>query len=116
MYSMIFYFFLICLILMLMLMLNMLISKKMFKSREKLSSFECGFDPISNNRSPFSLQFYLISIIFLIFDVELALILPMICSISFYYYMININSLIIMMILLMGLYMEMYEGSLNWFK
>ena len=43
-----------------------------------LNSFECGFDNISILRLPFSIQFYLIRIIFLIFDVQISLIFPII--------------------------------------
>lgn len=88
----------------------------MFKNREKSSPFECGFDCIVINRLPFSLQFYLISIIFLIFDVEIALILPIILSYSFLSYIILFNFIIILLILLFGLYIEWSEGALKWFK
>nr|YP_010031616.1 NADH dehydrogenase subunit 3 [Necremnus tutae]QOV03011.1 NADH dehydrogenase subunit 3 [Necremnus tutae] len=109
-------FFMFLLIMFLMLLMNLLLSKKLFKNREKSSPFECGFDPISNNRMPFSIQFYLISIIFLIFDVEIAMILPMVNSYSLFYYFINLNMIIIMLILLFGLYIEMKEGAFKWFK
>nr|AVT44057.1 NADH dehydrogenase subunit 3 [Podagrion sp. JY-2018] len=109
-------FILIMFILMIMLLVNFMISKKMFKNREKCSPFECGFDPVSSSRKPFSLQFYLISIIFLIFDVEIALILPSIEIQQYFMYFLNETIIIILMILLFGLYVEWKEGALKWFK
>nr|ASY98423.1 NADH dehydrogenase subunit 3 [Neodanuria bolauana] len=91
------------------------LSKKIIEDREKSSPFECGFDPISSSRLPFSLRFFLIAIIFLIFDVEITLILPMT--------IIPFNSNIIswmwtsnmfLMILIIGLYHEWNQGSLEW--
>nr|ALO77630.1 NADH deshydrogenase subunit 3 [Galerucinae sp. 846596] len=106
----------IILISLLILVLN-LTSKKMFYDREKNSPFECGFDPKTHARLPFSLHFFLIAIIFLIFDVEITLLLPLI--------MIFNNSNIIqysclliffIFILLIGLYHEWNQGALNWKK
>nr|QRW36325.1 NADH dehydrogenase subunit 3 [Hydroporus despectus] len=91
------------------------LSKKTFMDREKNSPFECGFDPFNSARLPFSIQFFLIAVIFLIFDVEIALLLPMIM-------IMKISNLITMMsttmffifILLIGLYHEWNMGALNW--
>lgn len=97
-------------------LINLLFSKKLIKNREKRSPFECGFDVQSVNRLPFSLQFYLIRIIFLIFDVEIALILPIVKSFFFLLYLVRINCIIIILILLVGLLIEWKEGALKWFK
>nr|YP_010555747.1 NADH dehydrogenase subunit 3 [Eupelmus anpingensis]UYR45776.1 NADH dehydrogenase subunit 3 [Eupelmus anpingensis] len=107
------------LILFLMILLNFVISLKIAKNREKISPFECGFDSMSMNRLPFSLQFYLISIIFLIFDVEISLILP-IMEVSFFLeemiLMFITSIILIIFILIIGLFLEWKEGALKWFK
>nr|APX39358.1 NADH dehydrogenase subunit 3 [Psylliodes thlaspis] len=91
------------------------ISKKTFYDREKSSPFECGFDPKASARLPFSLHFFLIAIIFLIFDVEITLLLPLILTmkISNIYNYTYILSIFII-ILLLGLYHEWNQGALNW--
>nr|QVL28729.1 NADH dehydrogenase subunit 3 [Eristalinus tarsalis] len=96
-------------------MLATILSKKSYSDREKSSPFECGFDPMSSSRMPFSLKFFLITIIFLIFDVEIALILPMILILNYsnlFYW--TITSIIFILILLLGLYHEWNQGMLNW--
>nr|QLY89466.1 NADH dehydrogenase subunit 3 [Pseudocollinella humida] len=96
-------------------LLASILSKKALADREKSSPFECGFDPKSSSRLPFSLRFFLITIIFLIFDVEIALILPMILIINFSNIMVwTMTSLIFILILLLGLYHEWNQGMLNW--
>nr|YP_010693314.1 NADH dehydrogenase subunit 3 [Bactrocera bryoniae]WCB99158.1 NADH dehydrogenase subunit 3 [Bactrocera bryoniae] len=92
-----------------------ILSKKALTDREKCSPFECGFDPKSSSRLPFSLRFFLITIIFLIFDVEIALILPMILIISISnIIMWTTTSVVFIVILIIGLYHEWNQGMLNW--
>nr|YP_010397479.1 NADH dehydrogenase subunit 3 [Diamesa loeffleri]UQJ73349.1 NADH dehydrogenase subunit 3 [Diamesa loeffleri] len=100
---------------MIVMILASLLSKKALTDREKCSPFECGFDPMNSSRLPFSIRFFLIAIIFLIFDVEIALILPMIMIIKFSnLFMWTMTSLIFILILLIGLYHEWNQGALNW--
>nr|YP_009054337.1 NADH dehydrogenase subunit 3 [Heliconius pachinus]YP_009058610.1 NADH dehydrogenase subunit 3 [Heliconius cydno]AIJ02035.1 NADH dehydrogenase subunit 3 [Heliconius pachinus]AIM46782.1 NADH dehydrogenase subunit 3 [Heliconius cydno] len=96
-------------------LISLLISKKSFLDREKCSPFECGFDPKSLARIPFSLHFFLITMIFLIFDVEIALIFPIIPT----FYLVNFLSwfkisFFFILMLLLGIYHEWNQNMLNW--
>nr|QED57377.1 NADH dehydrogenase subunit 3 [Anthonomus eugenii]QED57380.1 NADH dehydrogenase subunit 3 [Anthonomus eugenii]QED57381.1 NADH dehydrogenase subunit 3 [Anthonomus eugenii]QED57385.1 NADH dehydrogenase subunit 3 [Anthonomus eugenii]QED57388.1 NADH dehydrogenase subunit 3 [Anthonomus eugenii] len=94
-----------------------LVSKKTFNDREKNSPFECGFDPKNLARLPFSLQFFLITVIFVIFDVELTLLLPMILVIKISNWAnFSLTFNLFILVLLLGLFHEQNQGSLNWVK
>nr|YP_009241692.1 NADH dehydrogenase subunit 3 [Dichomeris ustalella]AMP87959.1 NADH dehydrogenase subunit 3 [Dichomeris ustalella] len=98
-----------------MMMLSIILSKKTFMDREKCSPFECGFDPKSSARIPFSLHFFLITVIFLIFDVEIALIFPMISSFMMTNFIIWMKiSFFFLLILLLGILHEWNQNMLNW--
>nr|UEP17956.1 NADH dehydrogenase subunit 3 [Ophiocreas oedipus] len=81
----------------------------------KLAPYECGFDPINSPRLPFSFRFFLIAILFLLFDLEIALLLPLPLSFT-----INNSSnstwffSIFMIILTFGLLYEWIKGGLDW--
>merc|ERR1712236_88150 len=84
-----------------------LLSKKLIFDREKIRPFECGFTPKFNARLPFTLRFFLISIIFLVFDVELVLIFPFLIRLNFYNNMITITLILtFLLILTLGLIHE----------
>nr|YP_010329960.1 NADH dehydrogenase subunit 3 [Nyctemera adversata]UNP54873.1 NADH dehydrogenase subunit 3 [Nyctemera adversata]WIL07541.1 NADH dehydrogenase subunit 3 [Nyctemera adversata] len=108
-------FFLFFLISNIMMMLSIILSKKTLSDREKSSPFECGFDPTSSARIPFSLHFFLITVIFLIFDVEIALILPIIPLFKMVNFILWTKIIFFfIMILIIGLYHEWNQNMLNW--
>nr|YP_010714134.1 NADH dehydrogenase subunit 3 [Menida lata]WDD39697.1 NADH dehydrogenase subunit 3 [Menida lata] len=94
-----------------------MISKSSSKDREFMSPFECGFDPKSSARTPFSIQFFLIAVLFLIFDIEIAIMLPIILTIK-----VSLTKtwimviMMFMIILILGLYHEWNNGVLEWAK
>nr|WEV93889.1 NADH dehydrogenase subunit 3 [Tylostega tylostegalis] len=95
--------------------ISIILSKKSFSDREKCSPFECGFDPKSSARIPFSLHFFLITVIFLIFDVEIALIFPVINLFKLTNFIIwSKISFFFIIILLIGLFHEWNQNMLNW--
>nr|YP_010586218.1 NADH dehydrogenase subunit 3 [Gumaga orientalis]UZZ43980.1 NADH dehydrogenase subunit 3 [Gumaga orientalis] len=105
-------FYVISIILMI---ITFFISKKKNYLIEKNSPFECGFNMKMSARLPFSLHFFLITIMFLIFDVEITLIIPMIltwnfCNIKYWF----MSCLLFLIIVIMGLYYEWNQKMLNW--
>nr|YP_010586517.1 NADH dehydrogenase subunit 3 [Pseudostenophylax fumosus]UZZ44318.1 NADH dehydrogenase subunit 3 [Pseudostenophylax fumosus] len=99
----------------LMIFISLILNKKSSNDMEKISPFECGFDPHSNPRIPFSIHFFLITVIFLIFDVEIAILIPIIMIFS----VTNLNiwfftSTFFILILILGLYYEWNQNMLNW--
>nr|YP_009503328.1 NADH dehydrogenase subunit 3 [Leucosyrinx sp. MNHN IM 2013-19304]AXA45394.1 NADH dehydrogenase subunit 3 [Leucosyrinx sp. MNHN IM 2013-19304] len=95
--------------------LGWVLSKRSISDREKSSPFECGFDPVKSARLPFSLRFFLLAIIFLIFDVEIVLLFPILASMM---RSVSLNLMfslfIFLFILVIGLFHEWNEGSLDW--
>ena len=93
--------------------LNFLFSPKNPDS-EKLSAYECGFEPFDDSRMTFDVRFYLVAILFIIFDLEIAFLFPWAISLG------NIGSLgfwsmmIFLFILSIGFVYEWKKGALDW--
>nr|YP_010000944.1 NADH dehydrogenase subunit 3 [Atrichornis clamosus]QOD96869.1 NADH dehydrogenase subunit 3 [Atrichornis clamosus]USH58171.1 NADH dehydrogenase subunit 3 [Atrichornis clamosus] len=82
---------------------------------EKLSPYECGFDPLGSARLPFSIRFFLVAILFLLFDLEIALLLPLPWAIQLQSPLTTLAwSSFIIVILTLGLIYEWAQGGLEW--
>uniref|UniRef100_UPI0030FE63AB NADH dehydrogenase subunit 3 n=1 Tax=Prionotus nudigula TaxID=1421438 RepID=UPI0030FE63AB len=88
---------------------------QMTPDHEKLSPYECGFDPLGSARLPFSLRFFLVAILFLLFDLEIALLLPLpwgdqLASplLTFFW------ATAVITLLTLGLIYEWLQGGLEW--
>nr|YP_009538214.1 NADH dehydrogenase subunit 3 [Megalaima virens]AYN73715.1 NADH dehydrogenase subunit 3 [Megalaima virens] len=82
---------------------------------EKLSPYECGFDPLGSARLPFSIRFFLIAILFLLFDLEIALLLPLPWATQLQSPSITlIWTTIIILLLTLGFIYEWAQGGLEW--
>ena len=81
---------------------------------EKLSAYECGFEAFGDSRMEFDVRFYLVAILFIIFDLEIAFLFPWAVSLG------NIGSLgfwsmmIFLFILTIGFIYEWKKGALDW--
>ena len=96
--------------------LGLVIGKKVVSNREKLTSFECGFDPLRSARRNFSLRFFLLAIVFLIFDLEIALLVPYFYSLSLgISFLARFFCFLFVVVLFLGLVHEFNEGTLRWF-
>lgn len=83
-------------------------------SGEKLSPYECGFEPYRDARSTFDIHFYLVAIIFIVFDIEVLFLLPWALAFnSFYALPIHIMALFLA-ILTLGFYYEWKRGVMDW--
>nr|AAZ22823.1 NADH dehydrogenase subunit 3 [Pogonocichla stellata]AAZ22824.1 NADH dehydrogenase subunit 3 [Pogonocichla stellata]AAZ22825.1 NADH dehydrogenase subunit 3 [Pogonocichla stellata] len=88
---------------------------QMTPDSEKLSPYECGFDPLGSARLPFSIRFFLVAILFLLFDLEIALLLPLPWATQLQSpttTLIWASALIL--ILTLGLVYEWIQGGLEW--
>nr|YP_006234410.1 NADH dehydrogenase subunit 3 [Bothriocroton undatum]AET63058.1 NADH dehydrogenase subunit 3 [Bothriocroton undatum] len=85
-------------------------------NKEKLSPFECGFDPFSCSRMPFSLKFFFIGIVFLVFDVEIVIILPFPILLENKSFSILFSFMLINLIIMFGLVYEWNLGMIDWLK
>nr|YP_913491.1 NADH dehydrogenase subunit 3 [Esomus metallicus]BAF41552.1 NADH dehydrogenase subunit 3 [Esomus metallicus] len=88
---------------------------QMSPDMEKLSPYECGFDPLGSARLPFSLRFFLVAILFLLFDLEIALLLPLPWGDQLHNPAETLMwAATVLILLTLGLIYEWAQGGLEW--
>jgi NADH-quinone oxidoreductase subunit A len=81
---------------------------------EKLSAYECGFEPFSDSRMEFDVRFYLVAILFIIFDLEIAFLFPWAISLGKIGILGFTSMMIFLFILTVGFIYEWKKGALDW--
>jgi len=81
---------------------------------EKLSPYECGFEPFDDARSRFDVRFYLVAILFIIFDLEVAFLFPWAVSLADIGLFGFWSMILFLGILTIGFIYEWKKGALEW--
>jgi NADH-quinone oxidoreductase subunit A len=81
---------------------------------EKLSAYECGFEPFEDARGRFDVRFYLVAILFIIFDLEVAFLFPWAVSLGNIGLLGFWSMMIFLGVLTVGFVYEWKKGALEW--
>ena len=81
---------------------------------EKVSAYECGFDPFDDTRKTFDVRFYLVAILFLIFDLEVSFLFPWVVSLGTLPLLGFWTMILFLVILTVGFIYEWRKGALDW--
>jgi NADH-quinone oxidoreductase subunit A len=107
-------FFLIALLLpVVLLFVSRLLHRQVF-GREKLLPYECGIDPIGDARDRFSVRFYIVAMLFLVFDVEIVFLFPWAIIYDKLALFGLVEMFIFIAILVVGYYYAWRKGALEW--
>ena len=94
-------------------LLNFIFSPKK-PDPEKLSAYECGFEAFDDSRMEFDVRFYLVAILFIIFDLEIAFLFPWAISLGQIGLLGFSSMMIFLFILTIGFVYEWKKGALDW--
>lgn len=82
--------------------------------KEKLSSYECGFEPFTDARGQFDVRFYLVAILFIIFDLEVAFLFPWAVTLGKIGLFGFWSMMVFLGVLTIGFIYEWKKGALEW--
>ena len=113
-YSSIFLFFSLSVLLSAIIFLASFLLSAKADDVEKLSAYECGFEPFEDSRMEFDVRFYLVAILFIIFDLEIAFLFPWAVSLGSIGILGFTSMMIFLFILTIGFIYEWKKGALDW--
>lgn len=107
-------FFAIAIALSLVIILLPKLLAKQKPQKDKLSSYECGFDPFEDSRGNFDIRFYLVAILFIIFDLEIMFLIPWAVSLGKIGALGFYSMIVFLSVLIIGFIYEWKKGALEW--
>jgi len=91
-----------------------LLSKNLMDDKLKLASYECGFDPFSDSRVVFDIQYYILGILFILFDIEVFFIFSWVIVLKLLTLVGFLSMLLFLVVLMLGFIFEWKAGLLDW--
>ena len=82
--------------------------------RAKLTTYECGFNPFEDSRNEFDVKFYLVAILFIIFDLEISFLFPFVLCLNDIHNLSVCSMFIFLLVLTVGFVYEWKKGALDW--
>lgn len=82
--------------------------------KEKISAYECGFSPFEDARQKFDVRFYLVAILFIVFDLEVTFLFPWSITLNSTGFFGYFSMFIFLVILIIGFIYEWVNGALDW--
>ena len=113
-YKLIFIFLLIAIILASIIIFASFLIGPSLPDTEKLTSYECGFDPFGDARNKFDVKFYLVAILFIIFDLEVTFLFPWAMTLGDINFFGFWSMMFFLIILTIGFIYEWKKGALEW--
>jgi NADH:ubiquinone oxidoreductase subunit 3 (subunit A) len=94
--------------------LSFVVGNRPKEDPEKVSAYECGFDPFEDARSRFDIRFYLVAILFIIFDLEVTFLFPWAVTLQSQDLFGFWSMVVFLLILTIGFVYEWMKGALEW--
>jgi len=82
--------------------------------KEKISAYECGFSPFEDARQKFDVRFYLVAILFIVFDLEVTFLFPWSITLNYSNFFGFFVMFIFLIVLILGFIYEWINGALDW--